>query len=120
MVEQPTEKKTDWLIGSNEINHTPAESLREQSTINQALNMIIQEREPIHTPGSIQPHGLLCVLSELDLCITQVSLNATDILGIAPEKLIDRPLEDFIDRDRSQIDENGGAELSGERASHLT
>ena len=100
MVEQATEKKTDWLIGSDEMGDTPAESLREQSTMNQALNMIIEEREPIHTPGSIQPHGLLCVLSELDLCITQVSLNATDILGIAPENLIDRPLEDFIDRDR--------------------
>lgn len=62
--------------------------------------MITEEREPIHTPSSIQPHGLLCVLSELDFCITQVSLNATDILGIAPEKLIDRQLEDFIDRDR--------------------
>ncbi|MBG1263974.1 ATP-binding protein [Nostoc commune] len=68
--------------------------------MNQALNMIIEEREPIHTPGSIQPHGLLCVLSELDFRIRQVSLNATDILGIAPENLIDRPLEDFIDRDR--------------------
>jgi len=67
---------------------------------NQTLKAINQELEPIHTPGSIQPHGLLCVLSELDLRITQVSLNATDILGIAPEKLIDRPLEDFIDRDR--------------------
>jgi len=62
--------------------------------------MINEEREPIHTPASIQPHGLLCVLSELDFRITQVSLNATDILGIAPENLIDRPLEDFIDRDR--------------------
>lgn len=67
--------------------------------INQALNVINEEREPIHTPGSIQPHGLLCVLSALDFRITQVSLNAADILGILPEKLLDRPLADFIDRD---------------------
>lgn len=50
-------------------------------------------------PGLIQPHGLLCVLSELDFRITQVGLNAIDILGLASEKLIDRPLEDFIDHD---------------------
>ncbi len=68
--------------------------------INQTLEAINQEREPIHTPGSIQPHGLLCVLSELDLRITQVSLNATEILGIAPEKLIDCPLADLLTRDR--------------------
>ena len=67
---------------------------------NQALNVINEEREPIHTPGSIQPHGLLCVLSELDFRITQVSLNAKDIFGITPENLIDRPLADFIEGDR--------------------
>ncbi|MCY7322072.1 MAG: GAF domain-containing protein, partial [Phormidesmis sp. CAN_BIN36] len=68
--------------------------------INQALEAINQEQELIHMPGSIQPHGLLCVLSELDLRVTQVSLNTTDILGIDPEKLLDRPLRDFIDLDR--------------------
>ncbi|MBM0741612.1 GAF domain-containing protein [Phormidium sp. CLA17] len=68
--------------------------------MNPALEVIHQEREPIHMPGSIQPHGLLCVLSELDLRITQVSQNAINILGIAPETLIDRPLADFIDCDR--------------------
>jgi two-component system, chemotaxis family, sensor kinase Cph1 len=68
--------------------------------MNQALEAINQERELIHMPGSIQPHGLLCVLSELDFRITQVSLNAIEILGIAPENLINRLLEDFIDRDR--------------------
>ena len=67
--------------------------------INQAVDVTSGEREPIHTPGSIQPHGLLCVLSEVDLCITRVTLNAVDILGIAPENLIDRPLSDFTDRD---------------------
>ena len=68
--------------------------------MNQALEAINQVQELIYIPGSIQPHGLLCVLSELDFRITQVSLNAIEILGIAPEKLIDRPLEDFIDPDR--------------------
>lgn len=68
--------------------------------MNQALTVINEEREPIHTPGSIQPHGLLCVLSELDFRITQVSLNAKDIFGITPENLLDRPLADFIEGDR--------------------
>jgi len=35
-VEQSTEKNTDWLMGSDEMGDSPAESLREQSTMNQA------------------------------------------------------------------------------------
>jgi two-component system, chemotaxis family, sensor kinase Cph1 len=100
MVEQTTENPIDWISNKDKMGDASPESLHGQSTPDQILDVINGEREPIHTPGSIQPHGLLCVLSELDLCITQVSLNATNIFGIAPENIIDRPLANFIDGDR--------------------
>ena len=40
-------------------------------------------REPIHTIGHIQSHGLLFALSEPDLIVRQVSANVAGLLGIA-------------------------------------
>ncbi len=40
-------------------------------------------REPIHTPGSIQPHGVLLVVDPVDLCVVQASANAEEWLGRA-------------------------------------
>jgi chemotaxis family two-component system sensor kinase Cph1 len=41
--------------------------------------------EPIHIPGSIQPHGLLLVVAEPDLMILQASANAAKLLGTTCE-----------------------------------
>ena len=41
------------------------------------------EREQIHLPGSIQPHGCLLVVRASDLQIVQASDNAADFLGLA-------------------------------------
>ena len=49
-------------------------------------------REPIHIPGSVQPQGVLLVLTPLDLLITQVSINSADLLGSEPGQLLGRPL----------------------------
>lgn len=49
-------------------------------------------REPIHIPGSIQPQGVLLVLTPLDLLITQVSINSADLLGYEPGQLLGQPL----------------------------
>lgn len=43
--------------------------------------------EPIHIPGSIQPHGFLFVLDE-QLQITRISENVQQWLGVAPEQLL--------------------------------
>jgi two-component system, chemotaxis family, sensor kinase Cph1 len=40
--------------------------------------------EPIHIPGSIQPHGLLLVMAEPELRILQASANAAGLLGVTP------------------------------------
>ncbi|MGV3483800.1 MAG: ATP-binding protein [Planctomycetaceae bacterium] len=45
------------------------------------------EREAIHIPGSIQPHGCLVVLSS-EHRIVQVSENLEDLLGIRPDAAI--------------------------------
>lgn len=43
--------------------------------------------EPIHTPGSVQPHGILFTLDD-DLRILQVSANSQQILGRTAESLL--------------------------------
>jgi light-regulated signal transduction histidine kinase (bacteriophytochrome) len=45
-------------------------------------------REPIHIPGSIQPHGLLFACRGADLRIQQVSANLEAWLGLAPSAVL--------------------------------
>ncbi|MEA5486015.1 MULTISPECIES: ATP-binding protein [Pseudanabaena] len=61
----------------------------------EVVNLTNCDREPIHIPSLIQPHGLLMILTEPDLRIAQVSANALEILGIAIDDLLDRPLGEF-------------------------
>ncbi len=50
------------------------------------------DREPIHIPGKIQPHGVLLVFQEYSLKILQVSQNTERLLGISPSALIGKSL----------------------------
>ncbi|MDB5294817.1 MAG: cph [Phycisphaerales bacterium] len=43
------------------------------------------DREPIHIPGSVQPHGVLVALRASDLSVTQVSANAEKLLGVGAD-----------------------------------
>jgi light-regulated signal transduction histidine kinase (bacteriophytochrome) len=52
------------------------------------------EREQIHLPGSIQPHGALLLARLPDLIIERASANAAEFLGITRE-LIGRRLADL-------------------------
>ena len=51
------------------------------------------EREQIHLPGSIQPHGALLVLKEPSLEIERASVNAAEFLGVASTPLIGQSVE---------------------------
>lgn len=62
----------------------------------ETVNLTNCDREPIHIPGSIQPHGILFVLSEPDLRIEQVSDTTTAILGITPQEMLGQPLETWM------------------------
>lgn len=62
----------------------------------ETLNWANYEREPIHSPGLIQPHGILFVLSK-DLNILQVSNNTVKFFGLRPETFLNQPLEMLLD-----------------------
>ncbi|GEO40902.1 histidine kinase [Skermanella aerolata] len=57
------------------------------------------EREPIHIPGAIQPHGVLLSIDPADWSIAQASANSADLLTMAPEDLCGRPLADLLGPD---------------------
>jgi chemotaxis family two-component system sensor kinase Cph1 len=50
------------------------------------------EREQIHLANSIQPHGVLLLVSEPDLIIVQASANAPAFLRV-PDGVLGKPLE---------------------------
>jgi light-regulated signal transduction histidine kinase (bacteriophytochrome) len=54
------------------------------------------DREPIHIPGQIQPHGVLLVLQAPGLHIIQVSSNTQEVMGRIPETLLGTPLTDLL------------------------
>jgi light-regulated signal transduction histidine kinase (bacteriophytochrome) len=53
-------------------------------------------REPIHAPGGIQAHGYLLILDPADLTIIAASANAAAALGVAPESLVGRAIDDLM------------------------
>jgi len=55
------------------------------------------EREPIHIPGSIQPHGLLLAIDPATLQVVQWSRNAPGVIGVTGESLAGRPIADLVD-----------------------
>ena len=61
-----------------------------------AVDLTNCEREPIHLPGSIQPHGVLLGLREPDLTVVQVSANLADLLGVPPADALGRPVGDVV------------------------
>jgi two-component system, chemotaxis family, sensor kinase Cph1 len=51
------------------------------------------DREPIHIPGSIQPHGVLIVLDHSTLKVIQVAGDTGRLLGLAPHEVLGHGLE---------------------------
>ena len=61
------------------------------------------DREPIHIPGAIQPHGVMLVMREMDQQIVQASANAAarltggrDVLGAPLSQVLGVPSADAI------------------------
>jgi chemotaxis family two-component system sensor kinase Cph1 len=52
------------------------------------------EAEPIHTPGSIQPHGVL-LQTDGDQ-VVRVASERLDLLGATPESVLGRPLSEVL------------------------
>jgi light-regulated signal transduction histidine kinase (bacteriophytochrome) len=53
--------------------------------------------QPIHCPGTIQPHGILLALREPDLEILQLSNNTQAYFGLAAQDLLGQPLSVLLD-----------------------
>lgn len=60
------------------------------------VNLTNCDREPIHIPNLIQPHGVLLAVSAAEYEILQVSLNTEQMMGITPQQLLGRPLSELI------------------------
>ncbi|GAB4548907.1 MAG: ATP-binding protein [Pleurocapsa sp.] len=54
------------------------------------------DREPIHIPNLIQPHGVLLTVSPDDYRILQVSLNTGQMLGIEAKELLGQSLTEVL------------------------
>lgn len=65
------------------------------------LDLTNCDREPIHIPGLIQPHGVLLVLHP-SLEIIQVSNNTQAVIGHQPEDLLGKSLADLLDQAQIQ------------------
>jgi chemotaxis family two-component system sensor kinase Cph1 len=55
------------------------------------------DREPIHVPGTIQPYGVLMVLTEPALTVAQISENVGDHFPLGVEDVLGQPLSRVID-----------------------
>ena len=75
------------------MSNTPDPDLLDPDVVVDLTNC---EREPIHVPGSIQPHGVLLGLREPDLTVVQVSGNLADLLGVPADDALGRPVGDVV------------------------
>ena len=60
------------------------------------------DREPIHVPGAIQPHGVLLACRGPAFTIVQVSDNSGAVIGKTPEALLGQPIGELLRADSWQ------------------
>jgi two-component system, chemotaxis family, sensor kinase Cph1 len=60
-------------------------------------------KEPIHIPGYIQPHGILLALREEDLTILQISDNIFNLFGLHPEELLNHHLSYLLEMEQIKL-----------------
>ena len=63
----------------------------------ETVNLTNCDREQIHIPGSIQPHGILLVLQEPEFDIIQVSSNTEEWLKILPQNLLKQNIKCLLE-----------------------
>ncbi len=62
----------------------------------QDIDLTACEREPIHIPGSIQPHGILLALRLPDLTLAYASANIAEIFGLDPVDALEQPMAEVL------------------------
>jgi heme oxygenase len=68
------------------------------------------DREPIHIPGSIQPHGVMLAVERAGLIVRYVAGDVEKMLGSRPD--IDGPLADFVGHANAETAELGSKPAS--------
>jgi two-component system, chemotaxis family, sensor kinase Cph1 len=58
------------------------------------------DREPIHIPGSVQPHGALLAIDPQELRIVQAGGSTIKIFGVEPIELLEGSIADWFAHDR--------------------
>lgn len=71
----------------------PREELSEEQ-LQDALNVC--SNEPIHIPGSIQPHGVMIIVSYPGMIVEQVSENVSEFFGKPVNDVLGRSLQDIF------------------------
>jgi light-regulated signal transduction histidine kinase (bacteriophytochrome) len=56
------------------------------------------DREPIHIPGSIQPHGVLLAVAGRDMAVAHASANLAEVLGVDAEAAVGSDLAKTLPR----------------------
>ena len=77
------------------------------------VNLTNCDQEPIHIPGSIQPHGCLLALDIQDFSIAFCSGNVEPFFGYRPEQLLAKGLAVLLDETQHGVLKNYIAGLSG-------
>jgi PAS domain S-box-containing protein len=76
-------------------------------------------REPIHIPGSIQPHGVLLAVDAERGLVTQASANAGEVLGLPLDGILGAHWTSLIASDRLPHDDGIRPSHSGWLAVHF-
>jgi light-regulated signal transduction histidine kinase (bacteriophytochrome) len=88
----------------------------EAAEVGQVLDLTNCDKEPIHVPGAIQPHGVLLVLREPQLTVTHVSENAPELLGMPAQRLLGARFGELVE---PSVRESLETSLRGERLKQL-
>ena len=67
------------------------------------LDLSSCDREPIHIPGGIQPHGFLFNVSQDSFRVRQASENVAALFGRALDDILGRPLDELIGAEHTQL-----------------
>lgn len=65
------------------------------------VNLTNCESEPIHIPGSIQPHGFLLGIKKGYSRIEFCSANSADYIGIGPDKVLGKDISDIFPEEQA-------------------
>jgi light-regulated signal transduction histidine kinase (bacteriophytochrome) len=70
---------------------------RDEDDRSAAVDLSNCDREPIHIPGAIQPHGLLFAFTGTALDTVSASANVRELAGVAAEDLLGGALDQLFD-----------------------